>query len=88
MTEITIPQFTSEIVLNNKQTQELNDFFFAIADELEFLQEVTGTGSPEGVVAAKQGKRYRDITGTASNIMYVKNLDDIAGDEKDGWILI
>ena len=85
---VTLPEFTAEIVLNNKQTQELNDFFLAIIDELEFLEEATGTGSPEAVLAAIQGKRYRDINGTAGSIMYVKNLDDISGDTTQGWVLV
>jgi len=92
---ITIPEYTSEIVLDNKQTQQLNDFFLLIADSLqsiddsiEFLSEVTGTGNPEGVVSAKSGKRYRDTNGTAGTIMYVKNLDDIASDTTLGWILV
>ena len=92
---ITIPEYTSEIVLENKQTQQLNDFFLLLADNLqtlddaaEFMQEVTGTGSPEGVVSALAGKRYRDTNGVTGAIMYVKNLDDIASDTTQGWILV
>ena len=85
---ITIPEYTAAITNEGIQTQELNDFFLALADALEFADPATGTGSPEGVVTAKAGKQYRDTNGTASTIMYVKNLDDIAGNQSQGWILI
>ena len=46
-----------------------------------------GSGSPEGVVSAAQGRRYMDTNGTASNISYIKRDADVLGDKTLGWIL-
>lgn len=51
------------------------------------LDLIVGTGSPEGVVAAKQGREYMDQTGAPGAVKYIKQLDDIGGDEKLGWTL-
>lgn len=84
-----VPSMTEAIVDDGqRQTQLLSEFFQEINSKIDFLEEATGTGNPETVLAANQGKRYRDTNGTASAIMYVKNLDDIAGDRTKGWILI
>ena len=81
---ITIPRLTSEIVLDNKQTQELNDFFLLLSE----LDIATGVGSPEGVLRAGVGKQYMDTAGTAGNIKYIKRDAEIAGDKRLGWILV
>jgi len=48
-----------------------------------------GTGSPEGVVKANQGREYMDDAGTASAIKYIKrDPDDGLGDTSKGWILV
>ena len=84
-----LPSITDNIVDDKfRQTLSLNEFFQEINSRIDFLEEATGTGNPETVLAANQGKRYRDINGTTSAIMYVKNLDAIGGDRTKGWILI
>ena len=48
-----------------------------------------GTGSPEGVVKANQGREYMDDAGTAGAIKYIKrDPDDGSGDTSKGWILV
>jgi len=81
---ITIPEYTSEIVLDNKQTQQLNDFFLLLSE----LDIATGSGSPEGVLRAGVGKEYMDTAGTAGSIKYIKRDADIGDDTTLGWILV
>ena len=61
----------------------------------DWFQDVTnndliiGTGSPEGVVAAFQGRSYMDDAGIAGAISYIKrDADDGLGDTSNGWILV
>ena len=60
----------------------------------DWFQDVTnndliiGTGSPEGVVAAFQGRSYMDDAGIAGAISYIKRDAAISGDESQGWILV
>jgi len=52
------------------------------------LPPLTGTGSPEGIIESKQGRFYINIAGGVGTTLYVKRLDDIAGDRKTGWTLV
>lgn len=47
-----------------------------------------GTGSPETVVQAQQGRFYMDENGIAGAILYIKQLADIGGDRTQGWVAI
>lgn len=47
-----------------------------------------GTGSPENVVEARQGEEYLDETGAAGAVKYIKQVSDISGDKKKGWVAI
>jgi len=49
---------------------------------------IIGTGSPENVIPANQGRRYMDDAGSAGSILYIKKLAAIGGDNKQGWILV
>ncbi len=49
---------------------------------------IVGTGSPEGVVDARQFQLYIDSSGTAGAIEYRKMLSEIGGDRTQGWILV
>jgi len=49
---------------------------------------IVGTGSPEGVVEARQYSLYLDSAGSAGSIQYRKMLPDIGGDKTKGWILV
>lgn len=69
---------------NGRPLRNLN-LFSEGASRLPMLK---GVGSPEGVVASRQDRLYRNTAGTAGNILYVKNVDDVAGDKTLGWILV
>ena len=81
---LTIPEYTSAITQDDKQTQQLNDFFLLLSE----LDVATGSGSPEGVLAAGITKQYMDTAGTAGSILYIKRDADIGGDKTQGWILV
>lgn len=49
---------------------------------------IVGTGSPEGLVSARQFQLYIDSTGSAGSIEYRKMLAEIGGDRTQGWILV
>jgi len=49
---------------------------------------IVGTGSPEGVVSARQYSLYIDSSGAAGSIEYRKMLPDIGGDVTQGWLLV
>ena len=67
---------------------KMTDWFRAWTQDITRLDLIVGTGSPEGVVSAEIGREYMDDAGTAGSIKYIKQKSDIAGDSKDGWILI
>ena len=49
---------------------------------------IIGTGSPEGVVEARQFQLYINSAGAAGAIEYRKMLSDIGGDRTQGWKLV
>jgi len=60
----------------------------------QFTQDVSlgipivGSGSPEGVVEARQYSLYLDTAGGAGTIQYRKMQPDISGDRTKGWVLV
>lgn len=76
---------TNEIVEENKPNQTMRTFITQVVGN----SLIIGTGSPEGVVQANQGREYMDDAGTAGNIKYIKrDASDGAGDLSIGWILV
>ena len=56
-----------------------------IIEQLRNLEPLSGDGSPETVVSANKLRLYMDdLTGD----VYIKKLDAIAGDKKQGWVLV
>ena len=49
---------------------------------------IVGSGTPEGVVEARQYSLYIDSAGSAGAIEYRKMLPDVGGDRSKGWILV
>lgn len=49
---------------------------------------ITGSGSPEGVVEARQFSLYINETGASGTLLYIKIQPDIAGDKKQGWVAV
>lgn len=60
----------------------------------QFTQEaalsipITGSGTPEGNVEARQFSLYLDTAGSAGSIQYRKMAAEIGGDRKKGWIAV
>jgi hypothetical protein len=49
---------------------------------------IVGSGSPEGVVEARQYSLYIDSTGSSGSIEYRKMQPDIGGDVTQGWVAV
>lgn len=49
---------------------------------------IVGSGSPEGVISARQYSLYIDSTGSSGSIEYRKMQPDIGGDTLKGWIAV
>ena len=49
---------------------------------------IVGSGSPEGVVQARQYSLYIDSTGSSGSIEYRKMQPDIGGDVTQGWVAV
>ena len=62
-------------------------YFLALDDAINLQTIISGVGSPDGVVEALATKQYMDSTGPAGAILYIKQVNDIAGDKTLGWIL-
>ena len=67
-----------------RPTQRLQLF----SEELVNMQLIIGTGSPEGIYQARQGREYMDTDGIPGTIKYIKLLPDIGGDRSLGWSLL
>jgi hypothetical protein len=52
------------------------------------LSTIVGTGSPEGVIEARQTRFYLQTDGAARSILWVKKLNDISGNRTMGWELV
>lgn len=58
-------------------------------DEVSYSGYIrAGSGSPEGVVDARVGVLYMNASGTTGSILYIKRDNDVAGDTKQGWVLV
>ena len=53
------------------------------SEQVAALAFLTGSGSPEGVVSARQLRQYMD---TATGQTYIKRVDDVGGDTTMGWV--
>ncbi len=55
------------------------------SEQCAALEILSGTGSPENVVSANKTRLYmNDATGA----LYIKRVNDIGGDNKQGWVLV
>jgi len=53
------------------------------SEQVSALAFLTGSGSPEGVVSARQLRQYMD---TVTGQTYIKRVDDVGGDTTLGWV--
>ena len=49
---------------------------------------IVGSGSPDGVVEATQGATYIDEDASLGSVFYVKQKQNVGGDNSLGWALI
>jgi len=73
---------TPVVDLDGRPTQTLQLF----SEELVNMQLIIGTGSPEGIVTARQGREYLDQAGAPGLVKYIKQLPEIGGDKRLGWV--
>jgi len=59
-----------------------------LSADVNAMTIIIGTGSPEGVVEARRTRQYMDSAGVAGAILYIKQVNDVAGNRKNGWILV
>ena len=81
-----IPPHANQPISNERSIME--QVFRTWTQDITRLDLIVGTGSPEGVVSADQGRQYMDDAGTAGAILYIKRDPAIAGDSTTGWILV
>lgn len=85
MMAIVQPSGTQPIV---EQDGTMSNAFRLWTTEVTRLDLIIGTGSPEGVVSAIQGREYMDDAGTAGSIKYIKRDASVSGDDTSGWFLV
>ncbi len=66
----------------------MSQAFRQYTQEASLSIPIVGTGSPEGVIEAVQYSLYLDSAGGAGAIQYRKMLPSIAGDRKQGWVIV
>jgi hypothetical protein len=64
------------------------EIFWSWLFQINQLQIITGTGSPEGAVSAQELRLYEDTDAAAGSNLYIKRLSDIGGDRTQGWRLV
>lgn len=82
MTEIISPdnQLVDDSGISTQRTQ-------IWLDQVTDLQIITGTGTPEGIVSANVSRLYLQTDGTDGAVLFIKQLSDIGGDPKYGWVV-
>jgi hypothetical protein len=82
MTEIISPdnQLVDDSGISTQRTQ-------IWLDQVTDLQIITGTGTPEGSVSANVSRLYLQTDGTDGAVLFIKQLSDIGGDPKYGWVV-
>jgi hypothetical protein len=79
-----LTRFEPVVDASGRPNQKLQLF----SEEVAALFPIIGEGSPEGIYEAKSNRFYIDKIGGAGACLYVKVVDDIAGERKDGWVLV
>lgn len=79
-----IERFVKWIRPDGTPTDRAGEFMEEVTRQLNLSTILTGSGSPEGVVAANPTQLYMDTAGTAGNILYIKKT----GVSDTGWILV
>jgi len=80
------PPDANRPILNDDGSMEQS--FRAWTSLVTQREMIIGSGNPEGVFEAIQGAIYMNDAGTSGSILYVKRDQSIAGDTKQGWVLV
>lgn len=65
-------------------TRELEILLNRLSDALPII----GSGSPEGVVEAKQYSLYIDVDASPGGVEYRKLQSQVSGDTTKGWVAV
>jgi len=84
MTIIAPDRFESMSEGAGEPTQRQAEWMEAITRQMNLSTILRGTGTPEGGVSANPTQLYMDDTGSAGNILYIKQT----GTGNTGWILV
>ncbi len=77
-----IPTPAGDIVIVKELFGYMSRNFRAWVQQVSDLSTIQGDGSPEGVQSARATRFYMDdLTGD----LYIKSVDSIAGNDKNGW---
>ena len=82
----TTPPDANRPILNEDLT--MDDAFRTWTNAVTRELLIIGSGSPEDVVDAIQGRQYMDEDGSTGSLMYRKRNADIGGNTKKGWIAV
>ena len=84
----TILKYDPVIPLVNSENGIVSNLFSSWMSQVYERGLLIGTGSPEGLVDARQGTEYMDDEGTAGSVLYIKQKTSIGNDTKKGWVAI
>ena len=73
--------FGTEIIQIGRATQT----FYTLLDALVNLEIIFGDGNPEGVESANFRTLYVDTSGSDTDFLYIKKVDEETGDPTLGW---
>jgi hypothetical protein len=79
LAELISPTWAGIIIESGEATQVLQEFLESVTTAINNLAPLTGTGSPEGVVASSSPRWYVD----GSDVYY-----KATGDGDTGWLLL
>jgi len=82
----TTPPDANRPILNEDGT--MDDAFRTWVNTITRESLIIGTGSPENVIDAVQGREYMDDNGASGAVKYIKRDPDISGNTARGWIAI
>ena len=73
------------IIESDGTTTQQSRTFFKVLRERALI---VGSGAPDGVVEAIQGAQYMDEDAALGSVFYIKQKDNVGGDNSLGWVLI
>lgn len=84
MSIIPLERFSKMVNENDQPTERTSEWTEAITRQVNSGAIISGTGSPEGVYAAKATALYMNIAGAPGAILYIKKT----GTGNTGWSLV